>query len=114
MTKDNTVRVKGDVRTHVLCEPRPCADILFIRMAKHPDTSEGGIDMATSSRPPLPYGKLLGKGPDCSTQFTVGMHLIVPPYAGSLIELGDGEFAHRFVRERDIVGYFAATEPAKE
>jgi len=114
MTKDNTARVKDDASAKILCEPKPTADFLFLRMAERPDVSAGGVELPMNSLPQLPYGRLLDKGSDCSDRFTIGDHLIVPAHAGSLIELGDGTGFYRFVRERDIVGYFATTEPAKE
>jgi len=105
-------RVQSQGKALVLGDPKPAQDFLILQMAPRPEVTEGGIQIPYDQLPPLPYGLVRSKGPGCSDAYSVGQHVIVPAHAGSLIEIGDGSAMFRFVREIDIVGYFAgrATE----
>ena len=90
-------------------KPLPIKDFILIRMVTRSSTSEGGIEMPGAVEYALPYGHVFACGPACSPDKPkVGAVVIVPPHAGSIIELKSVDKATwRFVREHDLVGWFS-------
>lgn len=91
--------------------PQPIRDFILIRMVTRASTSEGGIEMPGADQYALPYGHVFACGPDCTDTAKASLPtkcVIVPPHAGSMIELKSADNGTwRFVREMDLVGWFS-------
>ena len=99
-----TIRVKDGLTATHLGNPKPTKDFIIIQMAQRPSKTAMGIEIPYDTLPPLPYGIIVRLGPDCTGGYKEGQHVLVPMYAGSVMELGTDENTYRFIREADIVG----------
>lgn len=99
--------------TDHLTSPQPAFDWLMLITQETPDFSPGGINMQAIEKIPVPYGRILKKGPDCSDTFKVGQHILYPLYAGNDLPLQkDGATVNvKFIHEEDVICTFDLVKP---